>query len=205
MKAIVYVDGFNLYYGCLKKSSYKWLNLKKLCDLLFPHYKIEKIKYFTAPIKIRENDKDHDRPNRQQIYLRALKTIPEIEIIYGSFLSHTVLMKKADNSGYINVLKTEEKGTDVNIASHVINDGHKGLYEVAVIISNDSDLVEPVKIVTTELDLLVTVVSPYKKNSFELKKTASSVRQIREGVLGVSQFEKVLRDSVGEFRKPLSW
>ncbi len=146
MRMYVYVDGFNLYYGCLKGSPYKWLNLQKLSQLLFPNHTVAKIKYFTAPIKIRENDRDHDKPNRQQIYLRALRTIPDLEIIQGTFLSHVVNMRYADGTGYARVIKTEEKGTDVNIASHLINDGRKGEYDIAVVISNDSDLVEPVKI-----------------------------------------------------------
>ncbi len=127
MKVYIYIDGFNLYYGCLKGTPYKWLNLQKLSELLFPSHTIAKIKYFTAPIKIRENDRDHGKPNRQQIYLRALRTIPGLEIIQGSFLSHVVTMRNADSKGYSRVIKTEEKGTDVNIASHLINDGHSGI------------------------------------------------------------------------------
>lgn len=90
MRIYVYVDGFNLYYGCLKGSPYKWLNLQKLSELLFQNHTITKIKYYTAPIKIRENDTDHEKPNRQQIYLRALRTIPNLEIIQGTFLTHAI-------------------------------------------------------------------------------------------------------------------
>src|SRR5437762_1904323 len=125
MKAYVYVDGFNLYYGCLKNSPYKWLDLQKLCQFIFPHHEIAKIKYFTAPVKIRTNEQDQDKPNRQQIYLRALRTTPGLEIIQGIFLTHKVQMMKADYSGYVKVIKTEEKGTDANIATHLINDGYK--------------------------------------------------------------------------------
>jgi hypothetical protein len=205
MKVYVYVDGFNLYYGCLKGSPYKWLNIQKLSELLFPNHTIAKIKYFTAPIKIRENDRDHDKPNRQQIYLRALRTIPELEIIQGTFLSHVVSMRCADGSGYARVIKTEEKGTDVNIASHLINDGWQGLYDMAVVISNDSDLVEPVKIVIREMNLPVIVVSPFERNTVELKKIASLCKQIRKGVLHASQFEAVLTDAKGEITRPERW
>jgi len=205
MKIYVYVDGFNLYYGCLKGTSYKWLNIQKLSQFLFPKHSIEKIKYFTAPIKIRENDSDHDKPNRQQIYFRALRTLDCVEIINGSFLSHIVNMKLVNGKGYAKVIKTEEKGTDVNIASHIINDGYKGKYEMAVIISNDSDLVEPARIITMELKLPVVVVSPFRNNTFELKKIASFVKQIRNGVLLESQFSETLTDKIGDFTKPESW
>ena len=72
MKTYVYVDGFNLYYGAVKDTPYKWLNPQKLCDLLLPNHNITKIKYFTARISARPNDPD--QPTRQQFYLRALRT-----------------------------------------------------------------------------------------------------------------------------------
>lgn len=114
-------------------------------------------------------------------------------------------MKNANGSGYSQVVKTEEKGTDVNIASHLVNDAHKKLFQIAVVISNDSDLVEPVKIVTSELGMSVIVVSPFPKNSIQLKSIASSVRKLRKGVLSASQFSNIMSDNVGSFSKPLSW
>lgn len=103
------------------------------------------------------------------------------------------------------MIKTEEKGTDVNIAAHLVHDGHSGAYERAVVVSNDSDLVEPIRIVIGELRLPVIVVNPYERNSVELKQTASSVRHIRKGVLRISQFADQLNDHTGSFRKPASW
>jgi uncharacterized LabA/DUF88 family protein len=206
MKMNVYIDSFNLYYGCLKKNpSVKWLDISKLCSFLFPKDDIQKINYYTAAVKLRPNDPDTDKPNRQQIYFRALRTLPNAELIYGSFLSHTVSMKRADGKGYVDVIKTEEKGTDVNIATHLVHDAHNKSFEIAVVISNDSDLVEPIRIVTQELRLPVIVVSPFERNSIELKKIASSVRHIRQGVLKVSQFPNILEDDTGQFTKPSTW
>ncbi len=114
-------------------------------------------------------------------------------------------MKNAKTSGFTEVIKTEEKGTDVNIASHLINDAHNASFELAVVVSNDSDLVEPIRIVVDELGLPVIVVSPYANNSIQLKNTASSVRRIRSGVLSASQFPSTLVDNVGRFTKPPVW
>lgn len=87
MRTWVYVDGFNLYYGALKGTPYKWLNLKSFCENIFPDgHRFEKIKYFTARVS---GAQDADAPKRQDAYLRALRTLPEIEIIYGSFLAKT--------------------------------------------------------------------------------------------------------------------
>ena len=52
MRTIVYIDGFNLYYGCLKNTPYKWLNLEKLfMQLLDKKHKIIAVKYFTARVR----------------------------------------------------------------------------------------------------------------------------------------------------------
>ncbi len=137
--------------------------------------------------------------------MRALRTVPNLEIITGTFLTHSVNMKLADGKGYARVIKTEEKGTDVNIASHLINDGRKNEYDMAVVISNDSDLVEPVRIIIQEMKLPVIVVSPFERNTIELKKIATLCKQIRKGVLKASQFEGTLTDDVGEITRPGKW
>ena len=84
MRTNVYVDGFNLYYGCLKGTSYRWLNLDTLCRLLLPPNQIRRIHYYTARITPRANDPTG--PVRQNIYLRALGTLPTVQITYGTFL-----------------------------------------------------------------------------------------------------------------------
>ena len=176
-----------------------------MCHLLFPNDEMVKIKYFTAPIKLRNNDGDPDRPNRQQIYLRALRTLPNLEIIEGIFLRHRISMKLADEGGYVFVIKNEEKGTDVNIATHLVNDAHNELFERAVVISNDSDLVTPINVVVQEIKLRVTVISPYEKNNIQLKMAATDIKQIRKGLLGVSQFNESLHDDIGDFFIPERW
>lgn len=208
MKTIVYVDGFNLYYGALKRTPYKWLNIMTLCNFLLPKNQIVGIKYFTALVTARPNDPD--QPTRQQIYLRALRTIPSLEVIYGHFLEHVIFMPLADPAPdtpkRVRVIKTEEKGSDVNIASHLINDGHKRRYEAAILVSNDSDLVEPVKIVRSELKIPVGVLNPIpNKPSHELRKYATFVKPIRKGVLAASQFPPTMQDAVGTFHKPPTW
>ena len=208
MKTIVYIDGFNLYYGAVKGTPYKWLNVMTLCRLLLPKNQITQIKYFTALVTARPNDPD--QANRQQLFFRALQTIPELEIIFGHFLSHEIMMPLAHPAPggpkYVRVIKTEEKGSDVNIAAHMVNDGHKGLYQVAILVSNDSDLVEPVKIVRNELKLPIGVLNPFINSaSYDLRKHATFVKPIRSGALSASQFPRTLQDSSGTFYKPPSW
>ena len=88
MRTRVYVDGLNLYYGALKRTPYKWLDLACLCTKLLPaECKVEKIRYFTAHVS---GISDRSAPARQQVYLNALHTIPEIDVIFGNFLTKTV-------------------------------------------------------------------------------------------------------------------
>jgi uncharacterized LabA/DUF88 family protein len=204
----VYVDGFNLYYGAVKGTPFKWLDISKLCELMLPRNQMVKIKYFTALVNARP--KDPGQPLRQQIYLRALKTIPNLEIVFGHFLTHIVNMPLANylpgHQQFVQVIKTEEKGSDVNIATHLLHDGYQDAYEVSVIISNDSDLVEAIKIIRYELKKNVIVLNPFKDSpSQELNRYATFVKPIRMGVLAASQFPYEMVDRNGSFHKPKNW
>ena len=204
LKANIYVDGFNLYYGALKGTPYHWLNIAKLCHIMLPRDTIHQIKYFTALVNPRPTDPN--QLTRQRIYLRALETIPNLEIIYGHFLTHEVMMPLAPpKNGYAKVIKTEEKGSDVNLALHLLSDGYKNAYDVAVIVSNDSDLLMPIQFVKRELGKMTGVLNPQKYPSRVLTANADFVKNIRKGVLSKSLFPTILTDSRGKFKKPASW
>ncbi len=207
MDTVVYIDGFNLYYGAVKDTPYKWLNVQAMCQLLLPQHNIVKIKYYTARVSARPGDPG--QPVRQQAFLRALQTIPNLEIVYGQFLQSKISMPlakpKPRGPRFVTVIKTEEKGSDVNIAAHMVHDAHLGLYETAVIVSNDSDLVEPVKIVRYELNKGVGMLNPHKRPSYSLKQHVTFMKPIRQGVLRESQFPPQLKDANGTFHKPKRW
>lgn len=202
-KAFAYIDGFNLYYRAVKGTRYKWLNLRQMCEMLIPEYQLEKIKYFTAPVSGKE---DTDKPNRQQNYLRALRTI-DCEVIQGKFLSREAPMRLAsDISKKVTVIKTEEKGSDVNLASYLLIDGFDKRYEAAIVLTNDSDLATPVKYVRDQLGFEVVIINPDRLiTSKTLAQSASTVRQLREGVLKACQFPEVIHYPKGVIKKPLSW
>jgi uncharacterized LabA/DUF88 family protein len=206
-RTYVYIDGFNLYYGALKNTSYKWLNVVALSRLLLPKSDIQKVKYFTARVSPRPSDPTQGV--RQEMFLRALMTLPEVEIIYGHFLSHEVSMPLANppqgGPKHARVIKTEEKGSDVNLATHMLNDGWKNLYDVAVVVSNDSDLAEPIRILRQELKKGVGILNPHNRPSNTLKQLAMFVKPIRAGVLTASQFSPTLQDATGTFNKPSAW
>lgn len=108
-------------------------------------------------------------------------------------------------ASYVEVIKTEEKGSDVNLASHLLYDAFRGRFECAAIISKDSDLLEPIRIIRRELGLSVGLLNPGKKFSLALVPHVDFIKPIRRGVLMASQFPDELSDAKGTFRKPASW
>ena len=205
----VYIDGFNFYYGCMRGTPYRWLNLEAFCAKLLPKDDINRIRYFTAMVSARPGDPD--APLRQKTYLRALATLPRISIHLGHFLSNPVWMRLAKPSAAgpkrVQVIKTEEKGSDVNLASLLLMDGFKRDCDTVVIVSNDSDLREPVRIARRELGLTVGVVNPHppRFKSLELSAHAHFFKQVRTSALAACQFPPVLTDAKGSFHKPDSW
>jgi uncharacterized LabA/DUF88 family protein len=208
LKTIVYVDGFNLYYGVLRRTRFKWLDLEKLCSLVLKNTAIEKINYFTARVIPRPDDPD--QAVRQEVYLRALGTNPKIEIHFGHFLSHAVRMPICDQAGqltgqYAQVLKTEEKGSDVNIAAHLLLDAHLARFDQAILISNDSDLLTPVRFVRRTFRKRVGVLNPHQRPSQVLLREADFLRPIRVGAIAAAQFPEQMSDKNGTFSRLVKW
>jgi hypothetical protein len=203
MRTTVYIDGFNLYYRLLKqRPAIKWVNPLALARrVLGPNNQITKVRYFTARVSGRL---DSDAPHRQQLYLDALSTIPEIHVHFGSFLEtrkYAGLVKPALERGLRDnkmpllpwpdvayVWKTEEKGSDVNIATYLLLDGFQKSYEVAAVLSNDSDLVEPIRLTSLILGKPVGLLSPVNNPQRALKEASSFLRHVRPADVAASQF-----------------
>lgn len=208
MRTNVYVDGFNLYYGCLQGTPYKWLDLDALCRRLLPRDDIHRIRYFTARVKPRPHDLQ--QPQRQQIYHRALKTIPHLTIHYGHFLEQDKWRKRVNPpplaKKWVEVREPEEKGSDVNLATLLLLDGMPPRdCQAAVLITNDSDLKMPVEMAQSRLKLVVGVINPHppRKRSRALRPTF--FKQIRESTLRDCQFPAIVSDEKGEIHKPPKW
>ncbi len=201
----VYIDGFNLYYGTLKRTPYKWLDLGKLCQVMLPNDNITSIQYFTARVSARAHNTS--APLDQQVYLRALRTVPNLSITFGHFLTHSVpmILSGSNPPKRVFVEKTEEKGSDVNLAAHLLRDAYTKRFDVAVLVTNDSDLAEPVRIVRQELILPVGILNPHRYHSKALQPLATFLKRIRQADLIASQFPPTMHDSKGTFTKPTSW
>jgi len=205
----VYVDGFNLYYGCLKGTPHKWLDLEALCARLLPQNEIKRIRYFTAKISARPGDVHG--PVHQDAYLRSLTTRPTTSVHLGHFLTNTTRMPVAKpvagGPKTVEVIKTEEKGSDVNLATYLLVDAFRQDADAFVVISNDSDLTEPIRIVRHELGKVVGILNPQRHPSRALLSCKPTFfKQIRGGVLAASQFPAQLVDAAGStITKPANW
>ena len=205
----VYIDGFNLYYRAVRGTPLKWLDLRKLVEVLFPQDTIKRISYFTALVNPRANNPGQAR--RQLVYLRALATLPGFEVHYGVFRARTKRRPLVEPipglPAHVLVRDSEEKGSDVNLATRLLVDGFNREYEQAVIVSNDADFSAAMRYVRDDLGLRVTLVNPDSKNPSprDLSNAATYVKRIWKSHLRRSQFPDSLSDDVGVISKPAGW
>lgn len=203
----MYVDGFNLYYGALKGTPFKWLNLERFCALMLPRNDIQRINFYTAMVSARPENPD--QPQRQFAYLRALGTLPMVHVHFGHYLTHAVWMRletpPATGSSYVRVLRSEEKGSDVNLATHLVSDAYEDHFDTAVVVTNDSDLREPVDLVTRRLGKRVGVLNPQKHPAVVLAQAATFFKTIRRGVLQATQFPEQINSANGAILRPAGW
>ncbi len=205
----VYIDGFNLYYRALKDGPYRWLDLRRLAEALFPHDDIRTVSYFTARLDVRS--RNPNQPRRQLVYLRALATLPDLEIHYGAFRSGIKRRRLAEPvpglPTYVRVRDAEEKGSDVNLATRLLVDGFNGRYEQAVVVSNDADFAGAMRYVRDGLGLHVTLVNPDARRSSPraLASAATYVKRLWRSHLRRSLLPDTLTDEVGNITRPHGW
>ena len=213
--ANVHIDGLNLFRRKLSKHpECKWLDIEALAQRLLPEYEIARVRYFTAIIKAGPGS-DVQSPQRQQAYLRALATLPRTKIYLGKFRIDPRVMPlhptKLGSDGmpiYVKVKKTEEKGSDVNLASHALLDAFRCDASAYAILSNDSDLVTPMRKIQEELNAKTILLSPMdsKRTSNELRQTGPMlIRHITGDDLRACQLPPSIADAHGVVHRPKQW
>jgi uncharacterized LabA/DUF88 family protein len=203
----VYVDGFNLYYGLLKGTRYKWLDLEKCFTSIRQDDQIQQIKYFTAKVK------GTDSLIRQQTYLNALSTSSLVQIIYGLFKEKVLKcgVTYCSHTSSKNYSRYEEKRTDVNIAVSMLDDAYKRNCERIILVSGDSDLVPAVNLIrknfpSIQVILYVPAVNNNRGAARELRNAAHKDKTLNQSVINVSQFpDSVISSSGVVFNKPDTW
>jgi uncharacterized LabA/DUF88 family protein len=214
--ARIYVDGFNLYRRCLESRPHlKWLDLFALGTLLLPQYRVIHVDYFTAHLRPGMLV-DPQSPVRQQMYLRALRSHPNIEVHLGTFrndrrnmpLHPLSIDPETRKWRTVAVRKLEEKGSDVNLGTRMTADAFTAQASTFVILSNDSDLAGPLRMLKHEFGFSTGIIFPMpsSRSSKELVKTLPDViAHVTEEDLAASQFSRVRTDEVGTFSCPAKW
>ena len=199
-KIIVYIDGFNLYFG-LKDANlekFKWLNINILVSkLIRPNQEIVAIKYFTSRVT-----NNPEKQKRQSTYIDALESTG-IKVVYGKYQNNNIECIRCGN----NWSNPKEKMTDVNIATDIIVDAFNNIYDMAMLISGDSDLIPPIKAVHSLFkNKRVFIAFPPKRSNQSLINEAKGHLVIGRNKIINSQFEdQVISKSNFILKKPIEW
>jgi hypothetical protein len=105
----------------------------------------------------------------------------------------------------IEVIKIEEKGSDVNLATYMLRDAFRQECELQLVITNDSDLAEPIRVVRQELRMRVGIANPHPLHKRTPHLHSDFARQIRVAALVSSQLPLQMKDAHGTFTKPPAW
>ena len=189
----------------MKGTPNRWLDLRELCRRsIRPGDDLYRIRYFTADIR-----GDQAKVIRQQLYQRALRTIDNLAIYKGRFSRHPRWMPLVNppNGGpqHAYVSRTEEKGSDVNLAAHLVLDAARRDFQSAYVLSGDTDLVEAIRVVTQEFRRPVHVISPHGGKGRRLQQAATSYAPLDHELLPECQFPQELSDHRGTFHRPPEW
>jgi hypothetical protein len=208
MRTIAYIDGFNLYYGSLKRTPYKWLDLCAYFDRTLPgDCQLQQVKYFTARVSASPNNKG--APVRQDVYLRALRThcTSRVEVTEGRFSVKTVSAPLATPPHrMVNIIKTEEKGSDVNLAVELVNDAWLDAFDCAVVVSNDADLERALRVAKQQRKkkvYLFTPGAPQRKPLAVLTRWSHKQFDVVAADLAASQLPQTVNP--GNLTRPRQW
>jgi uncharacterized LabA/DUF88 family protein len=190
-RSIIYVDGLNLYYGAVKGTPWRWLDLHRYFRLLRQDDDVQAIKYFTALV---------EGPHRahQETYLLALATLPKVQVILGRFKTKQVRcqVQACNLPGPRVFLVPEEKRTDVNIAVHMVHDAVFDLCDRLVLVSGDSDLVPGVSMVRDlaphkEVVVYVPARNRIRGAAVEIRSLADKDRTLPNALLSKNVYENL--------------
>ncbi len=202
MKVTAYIDGFNLYHGCLKGTPYRWLDLHQLvANILRTKPSVLQVKYFTARVSAKTKVSS---PFTQGAYLGALKHCG-VEIFEGNFVIREKWIPEVATGVMRHVTVYEEKGSDVNLATHLVFDACHKRFDRAVVVTNDTDLVAPVAMCTRELGAAVWICSPYPRAHTGLVNAATTSRAIKTSWLRSAQLPLTMSHPNGPIAKPEKW
>lgn len=200
-RVIALIDGFNIYHSLDENPEfhkYKWLDLRRLIELFIAkNEQLVKVLYFSAYAYW-----EPDKVKRHRTYAKALATV-SVESIFSEFKLKDRKCKKCGEC----YTSYEEKQTDVQIAINLFKASIDDIYEKAIIVSGDSDLIPAVNAVKAKFPLkVIHFLFPPRRTSESLKKVADSYSRIREKHFIGSQFSDDIDLGNGQIlTKPSKW
>lgn len=229
-RTAVYIDGYNLYYGRLRGTAFKWLDLVRLSDLLLrdhdPTYEVAAVRYFSSPCLATFSSHGQASTQAQQAYHRALleRHSPLLTLTLGKHVhdkNGTLVPRFNTGAAFsrddrVRVWKIEEKKTDVNLALALYRDANSGRFDQMVVCSNDSDIEPALAAVRTDFPaIIVGVVTPrhpaetgksHRNTLSTLSKHAHWTRHhIRDDELASSQLPSRIPTRKKPIKKPAHW
>jgi uncharacterized LabA/DUF88 family protein len=204
--SIVYVDGLNLYYGAVRGTPYKWLDIERLFRRLRNKDHIKAIHYFTTLVGLPQK-------LNQLTYLRALDASPLINIILGQFKTRRVICRvmNCPYTGKKVFGTTEEKRTDVNIALQMLDDAYQNKADCFILVTGDSDLVPAIHKLKMRFPSKYVIVyiparDPVRGAAVELLSAADRDRILPLHMIKLSQFPPTIETADGsKIVKPAAW
>jgi uncharacterized LabA/DUF88 family protein len=195
-----YIDGFNVYYALQENQSYhkyKWLNYRKLAEsVIRAQDTIASVYYFTAVVRWRQ-----ENANRHARYIRVLRSVG-VETIQGRFMNKRVRCHLCGKE----FLTHEEKRTDVNIALKILGDAIDDMFDIAVVVSADSDLLPALESVGRRFpEKKIGVMFPIGRSSADLRQIAHFRLRMREQVLKDCQFPDEVHVGKAVLTRPDTW
>lgn len=169
LRTIAYVDGYNLYYGRLSNTPYKWLDLKKLIAEILrvqnPVYELLEVKYFTSPVLARLASRGQESQEAQARYIRALEATG-VKVILGR---HQLEPGSApayfadqapDRTKRVAIWNLNEKETDVRLALELYRDASQRRLEQTVVVSSDTDIGPMLEALRRDFSMPIGLVLP---------------------------------------------
>lgn len=193
-RAISLIDGFNLYHAIanLHRPELKWVNLRSLSGVFINTSleRLDSVFYFSAYA-------DHASTSTlqaQKAYIRALE-LTAVKPILGHFKKKE---RKCPSCSH-KWTSHEEKETDVNIASVLLDLAYSDSFDRALVISNDSDLVPAIRMVRKRFPqkTVTTIAPPNYYHSNELIRVSSDKARIRPMHLERAILPVLVKDASG--------
>lgn len=210
-RTIVYVDGFNLYFGMREATGHRdlWLNVFNVAHELAQERELVGVKYFTADVS--GKGPNAGKAQRQRIYLAALQeACPDLQILKGKYQVSRRRCRQCLHEWN----HSEEKMTDVRIGVEIVRDAFLDRFDLAIVVSADSDLIPAVEAVQKDFGRRqnvrprkgIIVAFPPKRQSAALKKVADAAFDISTSILRDNQLPPVVqRGQRTDLRRPEKW